>query len=135
MANIEWDNVRPLKVGTEVDVLEVKYLFMLPADLKECIKENNGGMPFPCSFDMKGKKGMVFGGLLSFNEGDMDSIYDVIDRFVTPDKKLKMLPFGLDPSGNLLCVKDGEIVFYYSEMEESVFISKTFTDFLNMLYE
>ena len=39
MANIEWDAVKPLKVGTEVDVLEVKYLYRLPTDLKECIKK------------------------------------------------------------------------------------------------
>ena len=135
MANIEWDAVKPLKAGTEVDVLEVKYLYLLPADLKECIKNNNGGMPFPFSFDIGKNKGMVFGGLLSFNEGDTDSFYDVVGRFETSDKKLSMFPFGVDPAGNLLCVKDGKIVFYYSEMEEPNFISKTFTDFLNMLYE
>ncbi len=135
MVNIEWDGVKPLKVGTEVDVLEVKYLFMLPADLKECIKKNNGGMPFPYSFDVGKNKGMVFGGLISFNEGDTDSVYDVIGRFETPDKKLTMFPFGVDPAGNLLCVKDDEIVLYYSETETTFFVSKSFSDFLNMLYE
>lgn len=135
MANIEWDAVKPLKVGTEVDVLEVKYLYRLPADLKECIKENNGGMPFPYTFDLGKNKGLVFGGLLSFNEGDTDSFFDVVSRFETSDKGLTMFPFGVDPAGNLLCVKDGEIVLYYAEMEEPIFISKTFTDFLNMLYE
>ena len=48
---MEWDSVNPLKVDTKVDVLEVKYLFRLPADLKRYIMENNGGMPFPYSFD------------------------------------------------------------------------------------
>ena len=135
MVNIEWDCVRPLKMGTEVDVLEVRYLFKLPADLKECIKEHNGGIPFPYTFDFGQNKGKVFGGLLSFNEGDADSFYDVVSRFETPDKKLTMFPFGVDPAGNLLCVKDDKIVFYYTETEESFFISKTFTDFLDMLYE
>lgn len=135
MANIEWADVKPLKTGTEVDVLEIKYLFMLPADLKECIKKNNGGMPFPYSFDVGKNKGMVFGGLLSFNESDTDSFYDVVGRFETPDRKLTMFPFGVDPAGNLLCVKNGEIVLYYSETEEPFFVSKSFSDFLNMLYE
>ncbi len=135
MANIEWSNVRPLKKGSEIDVLEIKYLFKLPDDLKECLKHNNGGIPYPCSFDFGKNKGKVFGGLLSFNEGDYDSIYDVIGRFETSDNKVKMFPFGIDPAGNLLCVKDGEIVFYYAETEETFFICKTFTKFLEMLYE
>lgn len=75
-------------------------------------------MPFPFSFDIRKNKGMVFGGLLSFNEGDTDSFYDVVGRFETSDKKLSMFPFGVDPAGNLLCVKDGEIVIYYFEMKK-----------------
>lgn len=120
MANIEWDAVKPLKVGTEVDVLEVKYLYRLPTDLKECIKKNNGGMPFPFSFDIGKNKGMVFGGLLSFNEGDTDSFYDVVDRFETSDKKLLMFPFGIDPAGNLLCVKDGEIIIFHLNLYQPI---------------
>jgi len=62
----------------------------------------------------------VFGGLLSFNEGDTDNFYDVVSRFETSDRKLTMFHFGIDPAGNLLCVKNGEIVFYYSETEETI---------------
>ena len=64
---IEWYYVSPLKVGTEVEVLELKYFNPIPTDLKDCIKKNNGGMPSPSKFDLGEKKDMVFGGLLSFN--------------------------------------------------------------------
>ena len=136
MSNIEWDYVKPLKVGTEVDVVEVKYIFQLPADLKECLKENNGGSPYPCSFDFGKNIGKVFGGLLSFNDGDNVTFYEVLDRFTTSEgNRLKMFPFGYDPAGNFLCVEDGNIVFYDTEMGETFFICKNFTEFLAMLYE
>ena len=52
MAKINWKYVSPLKDGTEVEVLELKYRFMLPDDLKECLAENNAGTPSLSTFDL-----------------------------------------------------------------------------------
>jgi len=135
MPNLTWKYISPLKDGSEIDVLELKYCYMLPEDLKECIVKNNAGVPSPSTFDMGENKGMVFGGLLSFNKGDVDSIYDYISLFETENGKgLKMFPFGLDPAGNFLCVKGREIVFYDHETDSVIPISDTFAQLLSMLY-
>ena len=132
---ITWKYVSPLKDSSEVDVLELKYCYMLPEDLKECIVKNNAGVPSLSTFDLGENKEMVFGGLLSFNEGDVDSIYDYISLFETDDGKgLKMFPFALDPAGNFFCIENGKVVFYDHEMDKTTVIGNTFTEFLNMLY-
>lgn len=132
---ITWKYVSPLKDSSEVDVLELKYCYMLPEDLKECIVKNNAGVPSSSTFDLGENKEMVFGGLLSFNEGDVDSIYDYISLFETDDGKgLKMFPFALDPAGNFFCIENGKVVFYDHEMDKTTVICNTFTEFLNMLY-
>ena len=135
MANLTWKYVSPLKEGSEVDVLELKYCFVLPEDLKECIVKNNAGVPSLAVFVVGENKGMIFGGLLSFNEGDVDSIYDYIHLFETDDgKSLKMLPFALDPAGNFLCIENNKVVLYDHEQDCTIVVSDTFTSFLSMLY-
>lgn len=136
MANLNWKYVSPLKEGGEVDMMELKYHFRLPEDLKKCLEENNAGVPSKSTFDMGENTGMVFGGLLSFNEGDVDSIFDYIAMFEAEDGKgLKMFPFALDPAGNFFCVENSKIVFYNHEEDKTIVISDTFSKFLNMLYE
>ena len=78
---------------------------------------------------------MVFGGLLSFNEGEMDSIYDYVSIFEKADGKgLRMFPFALDPAGNIFCVENNRIVLYNHEEDKTVVIADTFSAFLTMLY-
>lgn len=135
MKKMEWKYVHPLKMGTEVDVLEVKYHYALPADLKECIKKNNAGMPEKAKFDAMGKTNMIFGGLLSYNEEDADSVYAYISLFEQDTNELKMFPFGLDPFGNFYCIKDAKIVFYDSETENATVIANSFAEFLSILHD
>lgn len=134
MQTLEWKYTSKLKTGNEIDVLEIKYHFKLPDDLKECIKKNNAGMTYPSKFDTVKSKNRVFGGLLSFNEGEDDSVYDFISLFETDKKnELIMFPFGLDPFGNIYCVKNDKIVLWNHEEEVDEFISESFSEFLNML--
>lgn len=136
MAKIEWKYVSPIKNDSDIDVLEIKYHFALPSDLKKCIAKNNAGMPFPSKFDLGENKGMIFGGLLSFNTGDNDSFFDLVGQFENCQTgTLTMFPFGLDPFGNFYCVKDGKIVFYDHESGSTINICDTFNKFLSMLYE
>jgi len=135
MANLNWKYVSALKEGGEVDMMELKYHFRLPEDLKKCLEENNAGVPSKSTFDMGENTGMVFGGLLSFNDGDTDSFYDYVSLFEKLDGKgLKMFPFALDPAGNFFCVEDNKIVLYDHETDETMVICDTFTEFLDMLY-
>lgn len=135
MANIHWKYVSPLKQGTEVEALESEYHFSLPDDLKTCIRENNAGVPDPFSFDFCGERDKVFGGLLSFNEGEPDNVYDFLELFENKKKTgLIMFPFGIDPAGNFYCVKDSAIALYDHEADKTYEICKTFTQFLELLH-
>ena len=81
-------------------------------------------------------KNKVFGGLLSYNIDDLDNIYDFVALFENQDKSgLSMLPFGIDPAGNFICLKDEKIVFYDHETERAILICDTFTQFLEMLHD
>ena len=136
MENVQWKYVSPLKEKSAVDVLEIKYNYPLPSDLKNCILEYNSGVPSPCLFDFGENKGKVFGGLLSYNTGDLDNIYDFVELFQNKDKSgLSMLPFGIDPAGNFLCIKDHKIVFYDHETEKVIPVCDTFTQLLKMLHD
>ena len=135
MTKLEWKYVSPLKEDTTVEILELKYHFMIPDDLKECIIKNNAGVPSLSAFDFGENNAMVFGGLLSFNEGETDSFFDYVNIFEKEDgKSLKMFPFALDPAGNFFCVENGKIVLYKHEEDRTIVICDTFSDFLNMLY-
>ena len=136
MENICWKYVSPLKEKSAVDVLEIKYHYPLPDDFKKCILEYNAGVPSPCLFDFGENKNKVFGGLLSYNIDDLDNIYDFVALFENQDKSgLSMLPFGIDPAGNFICLKDEKIVFYDHETERAILTCDTFTQFLVMLHD
>ncbi len=109
---------------------------MLPESLKACIMEHNAGMPVPSKIDSQSGSKYVFGGLLSFNKGDADSVYDYIGLFKNEDgTKLKMFPFGLDPFGNFFCVKkDGSVVFWNHEDGAEEQVSPSFDDFVASLH-
>lgn len=135
MSKLEWKYVIPLKDEGVLENLEIKMCLPIPSDLMECIKKNNGGVPSFFKFDLSDKKAMVFGGLLSFNEGDDDSFFDFACKFATEDKtRLTMFPFGLDPFGNFYCIKDGKVVFFDHEDNAILPVADSFTKFLEMLY-
>lgn len=135
MVNIEWKYVSPLKEGTEVEVIELKYHYRIPDDLKTYLVSKNAGVPSQCSFDMDNRRDMVFGGLLSFNVSDVDNFYDYVVLFEDEDKKgLKMFPFALDPAGNFFCIKDNKVVIYNHETGSTQYICENFTQFLKMLH-
>lgn len=135
MSKIEWKYVTPLKDESILEDLEIKMCFPIPSDLIECVKVNNAGMPSCSKFDLADKKAMVFGGLLSFNEGDEDSFFDYVDMFRDSQTgKLLLFPFGLDPFGNFFCIKDKKVVFFDHESNAVLPIADTFTQFIKMLY-
>ena len=136
MAEIKWKYVSPLQDETELTVLELQYCFLIPDDLKECIMENNAGVPSVSTLDIGGNVRKVFGGLLSFNKDDVDSFFDYVTIFESDDRKgLKMFPFAIDPAGNFFCIENGKVVLYNHESDQTTIVSNTFTDLLHKLYE
>lgn len=136
MSNIKWKYVSPLLDDTELAVLEMQYRMMIPDDLKECIVQNNAGVPSITTVDIGNHSEKVFGGLLSFNKGDLDSFFDYVAMFESENgKSLKMFPFAIDPAGNFFCIEFGKVVFYDHESDETSIICNTFTELINKLYE
>jgi hypothetical protein len=135
-AKVIWKYVHGLKDRSAADMLAIDYCFRLPESLKACIREHNAGMPVPSKIDSPSGSKYVFGGLLSFNKGDADSVYDYIGLFKNEDgTRLKMFPFGLDPFGNFFCVKkDGSVVFWNHEDGAEEQVSPSFDDFVASLH-
>lgn len=135
MASVQWKYVSPLQDSTEIEALEIKYHYPLPEDLKACVLAHNGGTPSPCLFDFGENKNMVFGGLLSFNADDPDSVHGYIELFRSADgRNLAMFPFGIDPAGNFLCLRSGSVVFYDHEAARALPVCGSFTQFLDCLH-
>ncbi|MGN0974171.1 MAG: SMI1/KNR4 family protein [Bacilli bacterium] len=124
----------------ENKIIEVERLFgfKLPDDYKNCVMENNGGFPEPNTFDCDdGRIEAVFNDLISFTDEDLN-----IKMFSEFSLK-KLIPFGRDPFGNLLCfdynenIDSPKVVFYNCEETGSTLITpvcQTFTDLLDRLY-
>lgn len=129
---ITWKYVKPLKDEYSPEALAQTYGIKMPDDLLRCIKENNGGKVKPYTLDTPFAEDMVFGGLLSFNKEDIESVYVYLHRF-KKGNTLTAFPFGRDPFGNIYCLKDGKIYFEDHESDELFFVSDTFTELLSML--
>lgn len=134
MMTIKWKYISPLKDQNELEEIAQKYSIRIPDDLRDCIIKNNGAIPDRSVLDTPERKGMVFGGLLSFNKEDDDGFYGVVSNFTSNDIHLEMFPFGLDPFGNFYCLQDGHIVFYDHETDDSFVICDNITQLLAMLH-
>lgn len=135
MEPIRWKYTIPLTDASAIEAFETKYQYQIPRDLKECMRQNNAGMPSADTFDMGENRGMVFGGFLSFNSEDDDTVYTYLSDFeIDNGRGLAMFPFGIDPAGNLFCERQGQIVYLYHENEDQIFcVASSFSEFLKML--
>ena len=131
--SITWKFCRELVNKNVLDDLEIDYAFPFPVSLKEIVSKYNAGVPDKRVYDTP-RKGMVFAGLLSFNENDDDNAYLFIKNLCR-NGKLTLLPFGTDGFGNALCVKkNGEVVFWSHETEAIVTIAGSLDEFWKMLH-
>ncbi|EOQ05083.1 hypothetical protein KOY_02869 [Bacillus cereus VDM021] len=123
------------KIFIEVERL---FGFKLPDDYKNCIMENDGGFPEPNTFDCDdGRIEAVFNALISFTDEDLNI------KMFSEFSSQKLIPFGRDPFGNLLCfdyndnADSPKVVFYNCEETGSTLITpvcQSFTDLLDRLY-
>ncbi|GHU46580.1 hypothetical protein FACS1894200_00420 [Spirochaetia bacterium] len=133
MSDITWKYVKKLQNEASIEAFEEINKVRFPSDLKECIKQNNGGRPDKKVFNTDKEKERVFKALFSFNESDAENIYTFfpIIRKEAPD----LLPFASDPGGNFLCVKDSKIVLFLHETGTIENAADSFSDFLSKLYD
>ena len=128
---IIWRRVKKLNTPDAISAFETKYGFVIPADLKDCISDNNGGRPTPKVLVTDTGAEYEVKSLLSYNEEDTENIYKVIDFFVK-EYGTSVLPYAKDSGGNYYCVKDGKIVFWTQDMEFYP-ICASFSDFIKLL--
>jgi cell wall assembly regulator SMI1 len=115
--------------------LDVKF----PLDFKNIVLENNGASPEKMSFDTQDTKERVAEYLLSFSSNDKDNILDVFNALEDRLPK-KLIPVMRDPFGNYICFdfskeNTQDLYFWNHENDTLEYISKTFTQFLDKLYE
>ncbi len=125
---IEWKNIVALKDC--LDAYEKEFGLKLPEDLKKNITENNMGSPVPNTFKLRNGEENVMKNLLSFNKGDKMNAYFCKRLEQIP---ADVFPFAIDPFGNFICLKNSQIVFFDSELEECEYICSNFSELLEQL--
>ena len=163
MSNVKWEFTDGEVALNLIHRVEEKLGFLFPDDYIECVKVHQGGNPVTDLFEVSGIE-RVFGTLLKINQPDSPSDIVNKYRNLKGLLPKKILPVANDPAGNFICFdyKDHEespiIVFWEHEgsreiemlMEEEglteeqaderarehvFYVSSSFTDLLNLLYE
>lgn len=141
MKKLTCDREVPLRI--DLKEYEQKYNIKLPDDFLFCITKYNAGLiewnkSADCKFDLENKKGIVFGGFISFNYEDLEgegflACYLIKELEFYKDSKLIALPFGTATDG-FLCLKDNKIYYWDEEKKNFLYVCETLTDFLFILY-
>lgn len=129
--NITW------KRGSHIDesvINEVETTFgiSLPDDYKKVIADNNNARPSISTFNTEVSKEHVFKKLLSLKNEDIENVYKAKKILSTVDESL--FPFANDPAGNLICLKNGTVVYWLHEDDSILKVANSFTEFLSSLY-
>jgi DNA-binding beta-propeller fold protein YncE len=132
MSDITWKYIKPLDSETLINDFERENGIIFPSDLKNCFVKNNGGRPSKNVFDTDCSKEKVFKTLLSFNKSDPENIYMVFSVF--DKERNRLIPFASDPSGDLLCLQNDNIVLYLHETGSIEKVADSFSELLSKLY-
>lgn len=125
------------KRGSQIDertISEVEnaYGISLPQDYKDVVMNNNNARSSVTTFDTTVSKEHVFKKLLSLKKEDIENVYKA--KKVLSHIKDSLYPFGNDPAGNLLCLKNGKVVYWLHEDDTILNVADSFSDFLMKLY-
>lgn len=133
MNNVKWQYVEPLKNSLVIEQFEKKYNVILPISFKKIVKQFNAGYPTPNYCKIPGFYETDVKMLLSFNEEDPETIYDVIDFFLRKSHN-KLIPFASDSGSGYFCFKGELVVYVVDESFNQVTIASNFEEFLNNLF-
>lgn len=120
-----------IELRDSLEDYENEFGIKLPQDLKEIIKKNNMGHPFPSTFKLSNGEENNIKYFLSFNKDDKMNAYFC--------KRLEQIPsdtypFAIDPFGNFICLRKSQIVFFDSETETCQYICPSVSELLKNLY-
>ena len=127
--DITWKYKIPLSNSDVFSEIEGKY--SIPDELKKFLAEANAATPSKIHF-MVGATERIFGAVLSYNkeDTDVDSVFTALNAI--SDKTL--VPFGIDPFGNYICLSNQKVVFWDHENESISPTDLTLPDFIASLY-
>ncbi len=116
--SIQWKYVKPLKDTAAVKAFLSRKGINLPMNLIALMEINNGGRPSEKDFKTTSGKEYVFKSLYSYNEGDKDSIYGIIDAL---SAWKSLYPIGSDAAGNIVCynIVTGRYELYIHETDST----------------
>lgn len=135
MKELQWKYAKQLSDENLIKQYEMENEVELDKEFKNIIKQYNGGRPKPNVFDTQIRKECVFKSLVSFNNDSNANIFEVT-KWINDGTNRKLVPFASEPSGNYICFTENKnIVSWIHETGNVEFISNSFNEFLNSLYE
>lgn len=129
-----WNFKIALKDETVFDKLARFYKTVIPDELKNFIVMANASNPDKNLISINGTE-RIFETVISFNEKETEavSVFDLIEKEMTDS----LIPFGIDPFGNLFYYSliTKKVVFYNHEEDAFEDSNYTLTDFISSLYK
>lgn len=115
--NVTWEYVKPLKNSYAIKDYLRKYSICLPDELIDTIERYNGGRPSEKRILTAKCREYVFKALLSYNEEDRETIYNVYPELFSGTA---LYPIGSDVAGNFICydINSMKYVLYNHETED-----------------
>lgn len=128
---MEWKYKIDLQSEQVFEEIAKEYGSIVPEMVKDFVRKYNAATPEKYNFLVGGTE-KVFGAVLSFNKNDADNVFSALK--IVSDKN--MLPFGIDPFGNYICVRltDNMVYFWDLEADAAFATGKTFDEFIKSLY-
>lgn len=130
----KWSRIKPLVNPKAIVQLEQKYGFSLSEDLKKCVISNNGARPKPNTIVLKNGEENDVKILLSYNDGDPENIYKVIEYFMK-NYNGTLIPFATDSAGNYYCEQNEQHIILWTQNDERLPVCDSFLQFLESLYD
>lgn len=130
MMNTEWKYVESFDKELITNIEEY-FNIKLPEDYKKLLETCNRGKPERAQFDIVSRKECVLDYLI-----DLNVLIETSKRINKP----KIIPIGTDPFGNIIGFNIGDtgriesLIFWDHETKSETTITKTFSEFLEMLY-
>ena len=133
---LAWRGYKETQDTSLLKAIENDNQIIFPVEYKETVMRFNKGVPSKKLIQCDGKE-RVFARLITITPDMHPNVIDA-GRWVEDNKRV--IPFGLDPFGNLFAFRysgteDYEIVFLDEERGTIHVICSSFSDFLDSLYE
>ncbi len=129
--NINWKYVTPVS-KEQIAEVEKTFNIIVPDELKAVIMVGNNGVPSKRFFDTDFSKEHELKTLLSYDKRDIENIFSAFA--VIRKENENLIPIANDPAGNLICLDNGNVVFWKHETNEMETIASSITDFFDKLY-